>query len=111
MIFDENHFGGTTDKSEEILASDTSTITVKIYLTATYNGSLKKWKIPPECQIFWDIEDEQFCKYYNINGLIQKHGNTVTSVIKEMNTKKLTMSNAIKNIMDEYEKYPDQQTG
>ena len=60
--FDENHFSGTTDLSKDILDSYSSKNTVKIYLTATYNKPLKEWNIIPECQMFWDIEDEQFCK-------------------------------------------------
>ena len=60
--FDENHFSGTTDLSKDILTSYSSKNTIKIYLTATYNKPLKEWNILPECQMFWDIEDEQFCK-------------------------------------------------
>jgi hypothetical protein len=59
--FDENHFSGTTDLSKDILTSYCSKNTVKIYLTATYNKPLKEWNILPECQMFWDIEDVQFC--------------------------------------------------
>ena len=53
IFFDENHFGGTTNRSEEILSSYSISSTVKIYLTATYNKSLKKWKVMQDCQIFW----------------------------------------------------------
>jgi site-specific DNA-methyltransferase (adenine-specific) len=62
IAFDENHFSGTTNLSKNILDSYSSKNTVKIYLTATYNKPLKEWNILPECQMFWDIEDEQFCK-------------------------------------------------
>jgi len=103
IIFDENHFGGTTDKSEEILTSYTSSSTVKLYLTATYNKSLKKWNVPNECQIFWDTEDEQFCKRHDINGLVNKHGNTVNIILKELKKE----GYSTENVMDEYKKYPD----
>ena len=60
--FDENHFSGTTNLSKEILDSYSSKNTIRIYLTATYNKPLKEWNIPSNCQLFWDIEDEQICK-------------------------------------------------
>jgi len=103
IIFDENHFGGTSDLSEEIINSYESKNTVKLFLTATYNKSLRKWKIPFECQIFWDIEDEQFCKTQNIDGLIDKHGDMVKVVLDEF--KKEGYIN--KEVLIEYEKYPD----
>jgi hypothetical protein len=80
IIFDENHFSGTTDLSKDILLSYAHKNTVKIYLTATFNKPLKKWHISEECKMFWDIEDEQICKSIlidenNINKLKEKHGN------------------------------------
>ena len=60
--FDENHFSGTTDLSKSILDSYSSKNTIKVYLTATYNKPLREWNIPEECQMYWDIEDEQICK-------------------------------------------------
>jgi hypothetical protein len=79
IAFDENHFSGTTILSKDILTSYSSKNTVKIYLTATYNKPLKEWNILPECQMYWDIEDEQFCKGIiidntNLNKLKEKHG-------------------------------------
>jgi hypothetical protein len=52
IIFDENHFGGTTDLSKSILHSYSSKNTAKIYLTATYNKPLREWDIPKECQMY-----------------------------------------------------------
>ena len=79
ISFDENHFSGTTNLSKDILKSYSSKNTVKIYLTATYNKPLQEWNIPLECQMYWDIEDEQICKNIlvdetNINKLREKHG-------------------------------------
>jgi len=79
IAFDENHFSGTTDLSKDILTSYSSKNTIKIYLTATYNKPLKEWNILPECQMFWDIEDEQICKSIlfdedNLKRLKEKHG-------------------------------------
>jgi hypothetical protein len=62
IIFDENHFSGTTALSKDILNSYATKNTVKIYLTAIYNKPLKERKIPEEYQMYWDIEDEKFCK-------------------------------------------------
>jgi hypothetical protein len=70
IVFDENHFTGTKD----ILNSYSSKNTVKIYLTATFNKPLKEWNIQKDCQMFWDIEDEQFCKNRLIDKLKEKHG-------------------------------------
>jgi len=77
--FDENHFSGTTDLAKDIINSYSNNDTVKIYLTATYNKPLKEWNILPECQMYWDIEDEQICKsivsdHKNIDKLKEKHG-------------------------------------
>ena len=71
---DENHYTGVTDLSKEILHSYSSKNTIRIYLTATYNKPLREWNIIPECQMFWDIEDEQFCKNILIDKLKEKHG-------------------------------------
>lgn len=105
VVFDENHFGGTTDKSEEILKSYISSSTVKLYMTATYNKPLQKWKIPKDNQIFWDIEDERLCKTKNIDGLVEKHGDTVKNVCKELNKEGYTND----EIFKDYEKYPELQ--
>jgi hypothetical protein len=62
LIFDENHFSGTTELSKSIINSYSSKNTKKIYLTATYNKPLQQWNIKPRCRIFWDLEDEKICK-------------------------------------------------
>jgi hypothetical protein len=109
IAFDENHYSGTTDLSKDILTSYTSKNTVKIYLTATYNKPLKEWNIPIECQMYWDIEDEQICKSIivdenNIEKLKEKHGSEyITKTIKYYT--KLGLS--IKEIFNCYEKMPE----
>jgi hypothetical protein len=91
IIFDENHFSGTTDLSKDILQSYSTKNTIKIYLTATFNKPLKEWNILLECQMFWDIEDEQICKSIlvdntNLNKLKEKHGSEyITKTIKYSN--------------------------
>ena len=109
IIFDENHFSGTTDLSKDILNSYASKNTVKIYLTATYNKPLKEWNIPEECQMYWDIEDEQFCKSIienesNISKLEDKHNKEyVNKTIKHFTN----LGYTINDIFKPYEKMPD----
>ena len=109
IIFDENHFSGTTDLSKDILNSYASKNTVKIYLTATYNKPLKEWNIPEECQMYWDIEDEQFCKSIidnesNISKLEDKHNKEyINKTIKHFTN----LGYTINDIFKSYEKMPD----
>jgi len=86
IVFDENHFGGTTDLSKKILESYSYVNTIKIYLTATYNKPLKEWNIPIECQMFWDIEDEQICKSI-ITHIDNSHNCNIHDIIKQLNEK------------------------
>jgi len=107
--FDENHFGGTTDLSKSILNSYSTKNTIKIYLTATYNKPLREWNIPEECQMYWDIEDEQICKSIlvndtNIEKLKEKHNNiNITTTIKYFIEKGLSIA----DIFKPYENMPD----
>lgn len=89
IVFDENHFHGTTLKSKNILQSYSSSKTIKLYLTATYAKPLSEWNIPLECQFYWDIEDEQLCKKRNIQGLVEKHGEDVLLLLTEENKEQL----------------------
>ena len=107
--FDENHFSGTTDLSKSILDSYSSKNTIKVYLTATYNKPLREWNIPEECQMYWDIEDEQICKSIlvdvsNVDKLKEKHGDTsITATIKYFTDKGLSLIDMFKP----YENMPD----
>jgi hypothetical protein len=107
--FDENHFSGTTDLSKDILTSYSSKNTIKIYLTATYNKPLQEWNILPECQMFWDIEDEQICKSIlvdenNLDRLQVKHGSEyIEKTIKYYTNLGLSINDIFKC----YEKMPD----
>ena len=107
--FDENHFSGTTDLSKSILDSYSSKNTIKVYLTATYNKPLREWNIPEECQMYWDIEDEQICKSIlvdesNVDKLKEKHGDTsITATIKYFTNKGLFLTDMFKP----YENMPD----
>uniref|UniRef100_A0A6C0E7W7 Helicase ATP-binding domain-containing protein n=1 Tax=viral metagenome TaxID=1070528 RepID=A0A6C0E7W7_9ZZZZ len=107
--FDENHFSGTTDLSKSILDSYSSKNTTKIYLTATYNKPLKEWNIPTECQMYWDIEDEQICKSIlidknNLDKLKDKHGDiSINTTIKYFTQLGLSIT----DIFKPYENMPD----
>jgi hypothetical protein len=100
--FDENHFTGTSDLSKSILDSYSSKNTIRVYLTATYNKPLHKWNIPEECQMYWDIEDEQICKSImvddsNLNKLKDKHGDvSITETIKYFTDKGLSLTDMFK---------------
>ena len=107
IVFDENHFHGTTQMSKNILQSYSSQKTVKLYLTATYAKPLNEWNIPLDCQFYWDIEDEQLCKKRNIQGLVEKHGEDVLLLLTEENKEaklnvydKMPDLELITNIMD-----------
>ena len=89
IVFDENHFHGTTIMSKNILQSYSSSKTIKLYLTATYAKPLSEWNIPLKCQFYWDIEDEQLCKKRNIQGLVEKHGEDVLLFLTEENKEQL----------------------
>jgi hypothetical protein len=108
IVFDENHFSGTTDLSKAILSSYSTDKTIKIYLTATYSKPLQEWNIPSECQMYWDIEDEQICKSIlsdntNINRLVEKHGD----IVKEMIQYKNKYGDTIEDIFKPYLRMPD----
>ena len=98
IVFDENHFHGTTLMSKNILQSYSSPKTIKLYLTATYAKPLIRWNIPAECQFYWDIEDEQMCKARNVRGLREKHGEDVLLFLTEENKERL---------LGVYDKMPD----
>jgi len=89
IVFDENHFHGTTLMSKNILQSYSSPKTIKLYLTATYAKPLSEWNIPYHCQFYWDIEDELLCKKRNIQGLVEKHGEDVLLLLTEQNKEQL----------------------
>lgn len=95
IVFDENHNGGTTNLSEQIINSYSCKKTTKLYLTATFQKSLNKWIIPEQCQMYWNIEDEQMCKQQNINFLIDKHGQ---DVLKFVDDEKLQIYNNMPNL-------------
>jgi len=98
MFFDENHFGGTTQLSTDIVNSYKCDNTHLVLLTATYQKPLNHWLISTDCSYYWDLEDEKMCKNNDLDGLIIKHGDEV-----------LETFNYFKNpdILKNYEKMPE----
>jgi hypothetical protein len=113
IIFDENHFSGTTEKSKDILKTYSNKNTIKIYLTATYNKPLKEWNLKEDCQFYWNIEDEQICKLLcsnnkeikqkEVNRLVDKHGDTAAIIINDKRSK----GYKINDIFNSYLKMPN----
>jgi hypothetical protein len=98
IVFDENHFHGTTKQARAILQSYSSSKTFKLYVTATYARPLNEWNIPKHCQFYWDLEDEQMCKNRDILGLIDKHGEDVSLFLRTENQE---------HLLSMYDKMPD----
>jgi hypothetical protein len=109
IAFDENHFSGTTDISKDILESYSVKKTIKIFLTATYSKPLLEWNVLHECQMYWDIEDEQICKSvlideHNLIRLKEKHGDEyITKTIKYY----IDLGLSLYDIFKPYERMPD----
>ncbi len=98
IVFDENHFHGTTSMSKNIIKSYSSKQTIKLYLTATYSKPLIEWNIPSDCQFYWDIEDEQLCKKRDVKSLTYKHGDSVMLFLNDEN---------LEQKLSVYDKMPD----
>jgi len=98
IFFDENHYGGTTSLSKDIIKTYKIESTVLIFLTATFHKTKNIWNITEDCSFYWDLEDEQICKNQNIEGLIFKHGHEVIEALDYFN---------YSNILLDYEKMPE----
>jgi len=85
IVFDENHFGGTTDISQSIYDSYKSDITRFVFLTATYNKPLHLHHIQDEGHLRWTMEDIQLCKKRDVKQLIKIHGEEVKRFLNEEN--------------------------
>ena len=81
IFFDENHYGGTTQLSSDIVNTYKNNNTNLVFMTATFQKSLNHWNIPTECSFYWDLEDENLCKNENMQGLVVKHGESVKEAL------------------------------
>ena len=98
IFFDENHYGGTTKISTDIVNTYKSDNTNLVLLTATYQKPLNHWNISKDCSYYWDLEDEKICKNNDSIGLISKHGDEVLETLDYF---------ANPNILKNYEKMPE----
>ena len=85
IVFDENHFHGTTDMAKNIINSYSTDKTIHLYLSGTFNKPLKEWCINKDNQFHWDVEDEQICKNRDIDSLVEKHGDDVHLFLNDSN--------------------------
>jgi len=82
-IYDENHDGGTTEISNEILKQIDSIV---IYMTGTPLKSIMKWKIDEKARLMWTLEDEKMCKnimenIFETQSIIDKFGKEANELI------------------------------
>jgi hypothetical protein len=85
IVFDENHFHGTTQMAVNMLSEYTMDNTIRVYLTATFGKTLNNWDIPPECQFYWDMISEHLCKHRNVTELIEQYGEDVKLFLNNKN--------------------------
>lgn len=85
IFFDENHYGGTTELSKEIIDTYKNEETVMVYITATYNKPLLKWNVNSQSCLTWDIISERLCKNEDFEGLRKRHGDCVDGFFNETN--------------------------
>lgn len=107
IFFDENHYGGVTLYSQQIVESYIVPQTIKVFLTATYKKPLDVWEILENGQMFWSMEDEQICKNIynnnnNINYLKERH-QKVQAIIDKLHG----MQYSTKQIFECYLNMPD----
>jgi hypothetical protein len=101
IVFDENHFHGTTKIAKNIIECYSINKTIHFYLTATFNKPLNEWSILEDNRFYWDIEDENFCKKRDIKSLIDKHGEDVLLFLEKDN------KNNNENVLSIYDKMPE----
>ena len=99
IIFDEVHFGGTTDISDSIIKTISKKDTHLLFLTATWQKPA--WVYKPEYTQFWDLIDEHWCKTGNIDALVEKHGDNVNKIFNDM------YGGRKEELEIDYKKYPE----
>jgi len=82
-IYDENHDGGTTEISNDILKQVGGVI---VYMTGTPLKSIRKWNIDEKARLMWTLEDEKMCKnimdnVFETQPLIDKFGKDASELI------------------------------
>lgn len=112
LFLDEAHFGMSTAKAQQIVATLNSTVkdTVKVYVTATYNKPLQAYGVKSECKLTWDINDINIMKNINIttindNSIKQRFGSRIyTNALEYYGDK--TGKSLVNRFSEEYSMYP-----
>jgi len=99
IFFDENHFGGTTELSTDVINTYKKENTILVFLTATFHKPLHHWVFSKKSCFYWDLEDEQLCKKENIDALVKRHDNEVHEVLEYFEDDK--------TVLKVYEKMPE----
>jgi len=104
VFFDENHEGGTTKKTQEIL--EQLEIKTKIYMTGTPNKTIKKWNVSEESQLFWMLEDERMCcdileNIFEKDRFVEKHGKIANQLFN-----KFIKNGTLEQCLEYYTKLP-----
>lgn len=101
-FIDESHNGGTTELSQRILDTYSSTAKNRVHITATFSKPVHTFGIPEEAWVTWDLEDIQLCKHIddpdNLSRLVEKHSPFVTPLLQEY---------TLEDIKKQYSIYPD----
>lgn len=88
LIFDEIHYGGTTQISQWILKTidpkykegENEGDVVKVFLTATYKKPVDIFKLKENQLLTWGLDDIEMCKYI---GNAEARGEFISSCIKK----------------------------
>jgi hypothetical protein len=113
IIFDEIHYGGTTDISQQILKElDPNENAFQLYLTATYKKPVLLFNLNENEIMTWGLNEIQMAKYISSvesrDNLYSLYGRQyVTDTINELCiNSNYTLDEIYTNIEDEYRKYP-----
>ena len=84
-IYDENHDGGTTEISNNILKEVGGIV---IYMTGTPLKTIRRWNIEEKARLMWTIEDEKMCKtvmqnVFATDYFIEKFGEEANTLINQ----------------------------
>ncbi|QJX72995.1 putative adenine-specific methylase MPN-111 [Faustovirus] len=100
VFYDEKHFSGLTTLSKGSLSEIVAPDTKHIYMTATADKVIYDTKVPAECIIRWDIDDEAACCRHDIDFLRSKHGSVIDELLYRYGIVEFT------HMMDQYKTMP-----
>lgn len=114
IVFDEIHYGGTTDVSKQILREiDPYEKAIHVYLTATYKKPVLLHNLDIEHELMtWGLNEIQMAKHISLKEsreqLYEIYGRSyVDETVNELALRsKKPLSHIYEDIEDEYRKYP-----